>query len=70
LISSWWWTWECPKHVELYFNDRQWSWEIDASGWLIYLNIWWCTDLQTINISDSYHYIPVAYVTMHCMILP
>ena len=21
-----------------------------ASGWLIYLNIWWCTDLQTLNI--------------------
>jgi len=22
----------------------------DASGWLIYLNIWWCTDLQTLNL--------------------
>ena len=41
------WAWGCPKHVELYLNDRQWSWEIDAAGWLIYLNIWWCTDLQT-----------------------
>jgi len=23
LISSWWWTWECPKHIELYLNDKQ-----------------------------------------------
>jgi len=23
LISSWWWAWGCPKHVELYLNDRQ-----------------------------------------------
>jgi hypothetical protein len=23
LISSWWWAWRCPKHVELYWNDRQ-----------------------------------------------
>jgi hypothetical protein len=22
LISSWWWTWGCPKHVELYLKDR------------------------------------------------
>jgi hypothetical protein len=39
LISSWWWAWKCPKHVELYLNDRQEIREIDASGWLIYLNI-------------------------------
>jgi len=24
--------------------------EIDASGWLIYLNVWWCKDLQTLNL--------------------
>jgi hypothetical protein len=23
LISSWWWAWGCPNHVELYLNDRQ-----------------------------------------------
>jgi len=23
LIRSWWWAWGCPKHVELYLNDRQ-----------------------------------------------
>jgi len=23
LISSWWWAWGCPKHVELYLNDKQ-----------------------------------------------
>jgi hypothetical protein len=23
LISSWWWAWGRPKHVELYLNDRQ-----------------------------------------------
>jgi len=23
----------------------QYIWETDASGWLIYLNVWWCTDL-------------------------
>jgi hypothetical protein len=23
LISSWWWAWGCPKHVELYLNDMQ-----------------------------------------------
>jgi hypothetical protein len=39
LISSWWWAWRCPKHAELYLNDRKYIWEIDASGWLIYLNI-------------------------------
>ena len=22
-ISSWWWAWGCPKHVELYLNDEQ-----------------------------------------------
>jgi hypothetical protein len=37
LLSSWWWAWGCPKHVELYLNDRQYIWAIDASGWLIYL---------------------------------
>jgi len=20
--SSWWWAWGCPKHVELYINDK------------------------------------------------
>jgi hypothetical protein len=54
LISSWWWTWGCPKHVELCLSDRLWSWEIDASGWLIYLNIWWCTDLHTQNWLSQY----------------
>jgi hypothetical protein len=23
LISFWWWAWGCPKHVELYLNDKQ-----------------------------------------------
>jgi hypothetical protein len=23
LISSWWWAWGCPKHVELYLSDRK-----------------------------------------------
>jgi hypothetical protein len=23
LISSWWWAWRCPKHVELYLKYRQ-----------------------------------------------
>jgi hypothetical protein len=22
LIGSWWWAWGCPKHVELYLNDK------------------------------------------------
>jgi hypothetical protein len=22
LLSSWWWAWRCPKHVELYLNDK------------------------------------------------
>jgi hypothetical protein len=22
LLSSWWWAWGCPKHVELYLNDK------------------------------------------------
>jgi hypothetical protein len=22
-LSSWWWTWGCPKHVGLYLNDKQ-----------------------------------------------
>jgi hypothetical protein len=39
LISSWWWVWGSPKHTELHLNDRQKIREIDASGWLIYLNI-------------------------------
>jgi len=46
--SSWWWARGCPKHVELYLNDEQKIWEIDASGWLIYLNVRRCTDLQTL----------------------
>jgi len=37
-ISSWWWARGCPKHVEMYLNDEQYIWEIDASGWLIYLS--------------------------------
>jgi len=48
--SSWWWAWGCPKHVELYLNDQVIKpWEIAASGWLIHLNVWWCTDSQTWN---------------------
>jgi len=50
LIGYWWWAWECPKYAELYLNDRQYSWEIDTTGWVIWLNIWWCTDLQTLNL--------------------
>jgi len=23
LIGSWWWARGCPKHVELYLNDKQ-----------------------------------------------
>jgi hypothetical protein len=23
LLSSWWWAWGCPKHVELYLNVKQ-----------------------------------------------
>jgi len=38
-ISSWWWAVGCPKHVELYLNEEQWIWEIDAFGWLIYSNV-------------------------------
>jgi len=53
-ISSWWWAWGCPKHVELYLNDEQLIWEIDPSGWLICLNVWWCTDLETLNICFCY----------------
>jgi hypothetical protein len=48
-ISFWWWARGCPKYVELYLKDERWIWETDASGWLIYLNVWWCTDLKTIN---------------------
>jgi hypothetical protein len=38
-LSSWWWAWGCPIHVELYLNDKQKTWEIVASGWLIHLNL-------------------------------
>jgi len=42
LLSSWWWARGCPKHVELYLNDKQYTWEIAASGWLIYLKEFVC----------------------------
>jgi hypothetical protein len=48
--SSWWWAWGCPNHVELYFNAQSWTWEVAASCWLIQLKVWWCTDLQTLNL--------------------
>jgi hypothetical protein len=35
-LSSWWWAWERPKHVEPYINVKKWTWEIIASSWLIY----------------------------------
>jgi len=38
MLSSWWWAWGCPKHVELYINVKKWTWEIVASSRLIYLN--------------------------------
>ena len=38
-LNSWWWAWGCLKHVELYLNDKQKTWEIVASGWLIHLNV-------------------------------
>jgi hypothetical protein len=41
-------------------NDRHWSWEINASGWLIYSNVWWCTDLQTVS-SPSVYFFPISY---------
>jgi hypothetical protein len=51
LIISWWWAWGCPKQAELYLNDKPQTWEIIASGWLIHLTVWWCTDLQTLNLN-------------------
>ena len=26
------------------------TWEISASGWFIHLKVWWCTDLQALNL--------------------
>jgi hypothetical protein len=51
--SSWWWAWGCPKHVERYLNDKKLRWEIAASGWLIQLKVWWCPDLQTLNLRKN-----------------
>jgi hypothetical protein len=50
LISSWWWAWWCPKHVELYLNDWQYIWETDASGWLFNKVTNWCN-------FDSIHFL-------------
>jgi hypothetical protein len=47
-----------PEHVELYLGNGQQGWEIAASGWLICLNVWWCTDLQTLNLRKTISAIP------------
>jgi hypothetical protein len=39
-LNSWWWAWGCPKHVGVYLNDKQYTWEIAASGLLIHLHYW------------------------------
>ena len=51
LISSWWWAWGCPKHVELYLNDRHNKAErlMHLVGWFIWI-VRWCTGLQTLNL--------------------
>jgi len=35
-----------PKTCWAVFKWQALIWEIESSGWLIYLNIWWCMDLQ------------------------
>ena len=47
--SSWWWAWGCPKTCWAVFKRQVIYWEAAAPCWLIQLNVWWCTDLQTIK---------------------
>jgi hypothetical protein len=56
LLSSWWWAWGCPKHIELYLNDKQLTWKIAASvGWLIGMY----SDARTCKKPK-----PMSYVTL------
>ena len=37
------------------------TWEFAASGWLIQLKVWWCTDLQTLN--EASVWIPKTFIS-------